>query len=1338
MSGTRVAVGTTAAVVTLAMAVLAFPPAPPNDPNYAPAPCPLDPSCTTPTGQWNLFSFTPNFPPTPHASGISADLAWDLGLGRPDTVVAILDSGVNYDHADLRTKIWLNRGELPVPNGACAAPPGDPHDCNGDGGFDVDDYSGDSRLADVILPGYLSRSDLRVFADGADDDGNGFVDDLSGWDADDDDGDEYDHRAFGHGTGRNGFVAAATDNGVGIAGICPRCPVANVRVDDTFVHKTEGAAKGAIWAADHGHSVIVMALGATGAASMTRAAFDYATRRNVLALNASANEFSFHQNFQTVFDDVMAIGAVVPDNELLVTTYLRKANFSNYGAHLEVVTPSDAPTTTQGALGGTGGIGDSSGTSSAVPHAGGVAALVFSRARDLIALGTLDVSGLSLPDISAQEVRQIINRSARDIVTADDPLGPYALAPGWDRFTGYGRVDAHAAVAMVGPATIPPEADVNAPDWYAHVNGTVPVEFYANARWASTFSWTLQVGAGVQPASWTTVGGGVGVGADPGISSADLVSNFSTPWATGALAAGAYTLRLRVTDDLGNLGEDRMTVFVRPPDPSTHPGWPIVLPASVESISTALVDLDDDNRLEVVVSDADGNVHAFRENGTVAPGFPVGTDPVPGLPTCCSPAFDGNPANGEVPITGSSVIGGVAVGDIDDDDVLEICASAYDGRVYCWNADGTPQSGFPVAADPGQTRDPYDGTLTPNAKPEPMLAPPALGDLDGDGTLELIAGGFDQQLYVWNADGTRHAPFPIEVFDAASAAGIDPVAPRAIISVPVVADIDADGVMEMVFGTNETYGTPNVGGQGGSGRLYAYDANGNLESGWPVPIASISPDAVPLVAEGIGTSPAAADLDGDGTLEIAAGLLFGDATIFNHDGTTFSTMSGALAGTGAGGDGNEETPEGGLGKPTDGPVRSYTGHGSFADVDADGVPDYLAGTVGIGIATVALSSGAALPFDHYLSAWNALTGLHKPAFPRVVEDWQFFTSPSVADLDGAAGGLPEMIVSSGGWFVHAFNALGVEPAGWPKFTGQWVVTTPAVGDVDDDGALEVAVATRLGSVYLWDQPGNACNGDRGWRKFHHDEWNSGVLGRDTRRPARPTDLAATTSGGGVTIRFIAVGDDGRCGTAHEYRLFSSASPITLATLASATPLAVPAPAPGGSAEALVVTPPNGHLFFALQVVDEAGNRSPLASIGFFDLRRLKLRRLGPGRDRLVAKGEVLGTVSDLGLVGEDIGFTLADTDTTIFSATIPGALIEPNPIATRLRFSDKTGTLAGGLTKLVLKETTKGTVRVRLKARDVTLIDPDAGAFTATLSIGTLGLEKRGTLRAKGASLLFP
>jgi len=345
----------------------AFPPAPPNDPLYAPAagcPPPLlpTPACASPTGQWNLLSYWPNNPPNPgHASGISADLAWDVTVGRPDVTVVVLDSGVNYDHEDLRNKIWLNRGELPIPaplGGCPGAPVADPHDCNGDGVFNVRDYLGDPSVLDSNGSGALDRGDLRVFEDGADDDANGFVDDLSGIDARDTDGDEFRTNGEGHGTGRNGFIAAETNNGLGLAGICPRCTLANVRVEGSFVPRTETVGIGAIWAADSGHEVINMALGATSASTMTRAAFDYATRHNVLALNATANEFSFHQNFQTVFDDVMAIGAVVPDLEANVTTYLRKGNFSNYGAHIDVVAPSDAPTTS----GGTG-YGDSSGTS---------------------------------------------------------------------------------------------------------------------------------------------------------------------------------------------------------------------------------------------------------------------------------------------------------------------------------------------------------------------------------------------------------------------------------------------------------------------------------------------------------------------------------------------------------------------------------------------------------------------------------------------------------------------------------------------------------------------------------------------------------------------------------------------------------------------------------------------------------------------------------------------------------------------------------------------------------------------------------------------------------------
>src|ERR1051325_6004293 len=251
------------ALVAATLALAAFPMMAPDDPLYAPDTCPPATTCNGPTGQWNLLSTNDNVPFTTGASGISADLAWQVTSGRSDTVIAILDSGVNYDHEDLRNKIWLNRGELPVPAGPCCAPPpGDAWDCNADGVFNVQDYACDARVTDSNGDGALDRGDLRVFVNGLDDDNDGYVDDLSGWDADDDDGDEFDHRYFGHGTGRVGILAPETDNGGGVAGVCPACPLMNVRIDDTFVASSDGVAKGAIWAIDNGARVLSMSLGA--------------------------------------------------------------------------------------------------------------------------------------------------------------------------------------------------------------------------------------------------------------------------------------------------------------------------------------------------------------------------------------------------------------------------------------------------------------------------------------------------------------------------------------------------------------------------------------------------------------------------------------------------------------------------------------------------------------------------------------------------------------------------------------------------------------------------------------------------------------------------------------------------------------------------------------------------------------------------------------------------------------------------------------------------------------------------------------------------------------------
>ncbi|HEX9504968.1 MAG TPA: S8 family serine peptidase, partial [Acidimicrobiia bacterium] len=1060
------------------------------------------------------------------------------------------------------------------------------YDLNGDGVFNVEDYAADPRVTDLNTDGVVDRGDLRVFADGLDDDGDGYVDDLSGWDAANDDGDEFDDRFFGHGTGRAGIVAPETNNALGVAGICPRCPLMNVRIDYTYVCSSAGVAKGAIFAVDHGARVMNMSLGCTTVSRMLRGAFEYARRNNVLAFDAMANEFSFHQNVPAVFHHVVGVGAVTADSRNATTTWLQKANFSNFGAHLQLVGPTDMPGAGMGLSGDlpdhSGYSLTQSGTSSSTPHAVGVAALVFSRARDLVEGSMLPVGGLALKDISAEEVRQILDRSAQDITTTDGTS--YAVSTGWDKWTGYGRLNAKAAVDMVSASTIPPEADMTAPDWYALVDGTVTVPFYANARWASTFGYTLEFAAGVEPTSFTSLASASGLAANPALSSVDLASNFSATWDTTSLANGIYTLRLRVTDNHGNVGEDRRAVWVRHPDPQDQPGFPRQLDGT-EGLSVALVDLDDDNKLEIIVGDGNGEVHALRSDGTELTGFPVHTDPPAHLPLTTSPAF----LLSLVPLSYSPIIGGVAVADLDGDGQQEIVVGAEDGKLYCWHADATACTGFPVATDPGTARDQY-GTHQeiPIGHPAGIGAVPALGDLDGDGKLEIVVGTIDQKLYVWHADGSRMAPFPIQVFDPSSASGVDAFAPRAIIASAAIADVDNDGANEIVISTDETYASPSPApGVGGSGRAYVIKADGTIASGWPVKPTSINPNAVPLVAQGVVTSPVVAALNGSGPKQIALGVFLGDATIYNADGTTAQTLQGTFGGTGAGSDMDETTPEGGLPRSSDSPGHFYVAQGAFADIHGLGQLDYLAGEVGNGIVSSAAGSGPPILFDHLLSAWNATTGTVEPAFPRVIEDWQFFSGPAVGEISGDT--LPEIIDSSGGYFVHAFNAAGIEPAGWPKLTGHWQTASPSIGDLDDGGHVDVVQPTRLGTLFVWQTAGATCQADQ-WRKFRHDEWNTGTYGADTRRPARIEDLLVSTSGSSVTLTWTAVGDDGKCGTAAAYDLRASATPITRANFASATPISVAPPAAAGTPETRTVTPPTGALFFALRAVDAAGNR----------------------------------------------------------------------------------------------------------------------------------------------------
>src|SRR5579862_9737042 len=178
-------------------------PPPVNDSQFDytdPTNWPNDPSFS---GQWEMWSFVPTalraqVDPLTKMLGTGAhyDQAWAKTTGDPRIIIAYTDSGLEWAEPELINKVYLNAGELPPPMAPCPGADGVKYDVNGDGRFNVQDYTTatghmlpaaamacDPRVSDSNKNGVIDAEDLIVaFSDGKDSDGNGYVDDISGWD----------------------------------------------------------------------------------------------------------------------------------------------------------------------------------------------------------------------------------------------------------------------------------------------------------------------------------------------------------------------------------------------------------------------------------------------------------------------------------------------------------------------------------------------------------------------------------------------------------------------------------------------------------------------------------------------------------------------------------------------------------------------------------------------------------------------------------------------------------------------------------------------------------------------------------------------------------------------------------------------------------------------------------------------------------------------------------------------------------------------------------------------------------------------------------------------------
>ncbi len=1122
----------------------------PNDPGYA--------------SQWNYWSYLPQQQPNtlPYtsddmmlgASGMSVDKAWTYSTGSPQVLIAVIDSGIEWDRADLIHKEHLNLGELGKPSqkplnamgqacGGTGALAG--YDCVNDGVLTVADYEQDPRLTPVVTgdkcfqggdpsnPGsdrimgdvnhncFLDAGDLiELFSDKVDDDNNGYTDDISGWDFFKNDNDPYDDVRYGHGTGESSDSSAEGNNKIDSLGVCPNCRVMMMRAGNSFVADANDFAKGVVYAADNGANVVQEALGTVNQTAFSRAAIDYAYGKNVVVVASMADENSRHHNVPALANHTLPVHAITyngPDYNSS-NTFLAFNTCTNYGGQLML------------------SVSGRSCSSEATGRDSGVTGLIFSYALAQNPPLTL----------TAEEVMQIEKQTADDINVpesrSNDPNVAalyYESKPGFDQRFGYGRVNVARAMQVVQSGLIPPEVDIVAPDWFEtlyadRVTGPVPIIGRVLAKRAMAYDVVVQWAPGVEPDDslfqplgpplMNVPGATPTGGPNAPLATIDprVIDTTHPPDPDSPHHENDRTVTLRVqvvahypTGD--TKGEARRTIAIvnqkNGLDPDLLPGFPIRLTGSAEP-SPKLADIDGDQIRDIVQATSDGTVHVFSLASGMpveVPGFPVHTapmdglnpnPPVPSVPSYLSaPAYVNGPNGGVDPsIARESIVGPPAVADINGDGTNEIAFSTWSGTIYIVNSQGQSLQGWPIRLplvpscplDPQAPKPPGPCMDLDHNLARGAFGAPVLVDMDGDGKLEVIQSAFDGNIYIFHADGTPLAGWPV-LIDT----------PRAkvknrILTTPAVADYNGDGIPDLVTGSNE-----EVGGGGSTGPVFLVDGRGmNTPGGpylpnWPVVLTSLN--VLPVVAEGINSSPAALDVNGDGIPEAllqgtgAPPFLLptdpGPQQGFN-DPPNILPLRANDPMTPRGFDPGSDFGELSTAHRPDSMFPALS-EPSVGDLDQDGTPDVIlsGGSLSL-IGSIGSGGGSPHPFQHLLAMWSGKTGHMMPGSPIVLEDYTFFMNMAVADITG--DDYPEVLLGTGAYFVRAVDACGREAAGWPKFTDGWIIASPAVGDIDGDSehSLEVVTATREGFLYAWHTKGRQ-DGVIQWESFHHDNANTG-------------------------------------------------------------------------------------------------------------------------------------------------------------------------------------------------------------------------------------------------------
>lgn len=391
--------------------------------------------------------YTPNDPQLAsqwNLSLIDAAGAWNLSFGNAAVRVAVVDDAVLTTHQDLAPSIWVNPNEIAGNN--------------------------------------------------LDDDGNGYIDDVSGWDAADGDNNpnppigSASSSVYTHGTHCAGIVGAATDNGVGIASIGFGIKLIPVKCnnDATPGPTLPASYDGLTYAITLVPEVISLSWGGPGSSSTNQVLLDVAYANDIVVVAAAGNSNVNTPMYPASYNHVISVAATDPSD--------LKAGFSNYGATIDVSAPGVNILSTL--AGSNSDYGQLSGTSMACPLVAGLCGLM----RSFNPAKTVD------------EIETCLKTTA-------DPLD--ALNPGYTGQLGAGRIHAFRALQCVSG---PPIALFTSNNTNVCPGSTVQ---FTDQSYGTPTSW-----------AWTFPGG---------VPASSTLQNPSVTYST----AGTYPVTLTVTNGVG-------------------------------------------------------------------------------------------------------------------------------------------------------------------------------------------------------------------------------------------------------------------------------------------------------------------------------------------------------------------------------------------------------------------------------------------------------------------------------------------------------------------------------------------------------------------------------------------------------------------------------------------------------------------------------------------------------------------------------------------------------------------------------------------------------------------